>query len=209
MLKHIQVVIFDCDGVLFDTREANRAYYNHILRHFGRPVLTPEQFAFVHMHTVDAAIAHLFSDTRRIESVHRFRKTLRYADFFPFMRIDPHLFVLLDKLHPFCHTAIATNRSDTMDPLMTEFDLHGRFDMVVTSLDVKQPKPHPEQLQRILARFGVSARETIYVGDSRVDETAAAAAGIPLVAYDNPDLAAAWHIRDLKDLDDLLFRRRS
>lgn len=208
MLKHIQVVIFDCDGVLFDTREANRAYYNHILRHFGRPVMTPEQFEFVHMHTVDAAITHLFSDTRRVESVHQFRKTLRYADFFQFMRIDPHLFALLDKLNPVCHTAIATNRSDTMAPLMTEFDLHGRFDMVVTSSDVKQPKPHPEQLERILARFGVSAREAIYVGDSRVDETAAAAAGIPLVAYDNPDLAAAWHIRDLKDLDDLLFSRR-
>ncbi len=30
-----QVIIYDCDGVLIDSRESNRAFYNHILARFG------------------------------------------------------------------------------------------------------------------------------------------------------------------------------
>ena len=52
-MKHIKVVGFDCDGVLFDTKQANRAYYNRILNHFGKTAMTDEQFTFIHMHTLD------------------------------------------------------------------------------------------------------------------------------------------------------------
>ena len=27
----LKLIIFDCDGVLFESREANRHYYNHLL----------------------------------------------------------------------------------------------------------------------------------------------------------------------------------
>jgi len=55
-----KVVAFDCDGVLFDTEQANRVYYSNILQHFGKPVVTDEQFTFVHMHTVFESLAYLF-----------------------------------------------------------------------------------------------------------------------------------------------------
>jgi phosphoglycolate phosphatase len=44
----------------------------------------------------------------------------------------------------------------------------------------------------------------IYVGDSMVDQMAAKAAGIPFVAYGNPDLTADYHIRSLAEVADLL-----
>ncbi len=61
-MKRIRVVAFDCDGVMFDTETVNKAYYNQILQHVNKPALTPEQFAFVHMHTTDEAISYLFPD---------------------------------------------------------------------------------------------------------------------------------------------------
>ena len=33
----IKLVAFDCDGVLFDSQQANIAFYNTILAHFDRP----------------------------------------------------------------------------------------------------------------------------------------------------------------------------
>ena len=60
----IKAVIFDCDGVMFDTTAANSAYYNRILKHLDRPPLTPEQFAYCHMHTVDNALRYLFDGCR-------------------------------------------------------------------------------------------------------------------------------------------------
>ena len=52
MLRPPKVIIYDCDGVLFDSKEANEAFYNHILDHFGMPPLEPEQLEFVYSSTV-------------------------------------------------------------------------------------------------------------------------------------------------------------
>jgi phosphoglycolate phosphatase len=203
-VNSIQAVVFDCDGVLFDTEAANRVYYSRILQHFGRPSVTDEQFAFVHMHTVAKSIDYLFADEKSRAAAHDFRKSMDYRTYLNNIVIEPHLVSLLEKLRPRIKTAIATNRTDTMNRLLAEFNLEGYFDLVVTSSDVAQPKPSPDVLLKILHYFGLAPDQTIYVGDSKVDELAAEAACIPLIAYRNPDLAADYHIDTLKDIEELL-----
>ena len=203
-LKHIEIVAFDCDGVLFDTEQANRFYYSQILQHFGRAAVTDEQFRFVHMHTVHESVAYLFPDEKQLAAAHIFRKTVDYRKYLSYLTVEPYLVPLLEKLRPQIKTAIATNRTDTMDRLLAEFELDGYFDLVVTSSDVKRPKPHPDVLLKILDHFDLVSHQVIYVGDSRLDELAAKAAGIPLVAYRNRELAAEYHINNLGEIEELL-----
>jgi HAD superfamily hydrolase (TIGR01509 family) len=203
-MKNVKLVAFDCDGVLFDTAQANRFYYSHILQHFGRPALTEEQFRFVHMHTVHESMAYLLPDENTLEAAHDFRKTMDYRKYHSYLKVEPQLVALLEKLRPRIKTAIATNRTDTMEQLLAEFDLDGHFDLVVTSSDVKQPKPHPEALLKILEYFGLASHQVIYIGDSQVDELAARAAKMPLVAYRNRELAAEYYIDSLGELEELL-----
>jgi phosphoglycolate phosphatase len=203
-VNSIQAVVFDCDGVLFDTEAANRVYYSRILQHFGQPGVTDEQFTFIHMHTVADSIEYLFPDADLRTEAHEFRKSMDYGSYLQYLVMEPHLIALLEKLRPRIKTAIATNRSDTMDRLLAEFRLDGYFDLVVTASDVERPKPHPDVLLKVLDFFALSSDRTIYVGDSKLDELAAEAAGIPLVAYRNRDLSADFHIDTLKDLEALL-----
>jgi phosphoglycolate phosphatase len=203
-VNNIQAVVFDCDGVLFDTAAANRFYYSRILQHFGRPILTNRQFAFVHMHTVAESIDYLFPDEKIRAAAHDFRKRMDYREYLGYLEIEPHLVALLEKLRPRIKTAIATNRTDTMNRLLAEFNLNGYFDLVVTSSDVERPKPHPDVLLKILDCLELAPDQTIYVGDSKLDELAAEAAGIRLIAYRNRDLASDYHINALKDLEALL-----
>jgi phosphoglycolate phosphatase len=58
-----KVIIYDCDGVLIDSRESNQAFYNHILDRFGLPPLTPAQLEAVHVKTAEQAIDYLFAGT--------------------------------------------------------------------------------------------------------------------------------------------------
>ncbi len=203
-MKDIRVVIFDCDGVMFETSEANRAYYNHILSHFNMPKLTPEQFVYAHQYTADEVLILLFKDEAQLAAARAFRSQMSYGMFIPYMIIEPSLKPLLDWLKPRYKTAVATNRSDTMPRVLKEFGLEGAFDMVVTSLDVKHPKPDPEPLLKITEHFGIKPDQAIYIGDSQVDETAAVKAGIPLVAYKNPALSAAFHISDFNEIRAIL-----
>ncbi len=206
MTPQFQVVAFDCDGVLFDTVAANTAYYNSILAAMGRPEMTPSQFAYAHMHTAEAALANLFPDTEDYDQAQAHRRRMGYASFIPLMRMEPHLTELLRRLRPVCRTALVTNRADTMPAVLAAFDLESAFDLVVTALDVAHPKPHPEPLLRVLSHFHLPSESVLYVGDSRVDEVAAEAAGVPLAAFDNPALASArYHIQSLRDLTPIIF----
>jgi len=205
-MADIRLVIFDCDGVLFDTFEVNRTYYNRILSHFNRPEMTGEQIAYVHMHAVNHSLAYLFQDNdEEREAAEAFRKSMSYADFLKYMEPEPYLKPLLKKLRPRYRTAIVTNRTDTMNRVLNEFDLKGDFDLVVTAFDVPRPKPYPDGLIKTLEHFKVSPSQAIYVGDSEVDETAAKEAGVPLVAFNNPSLSGAYHVRNLKELEEILF----
>jgi phosphoglycolate phosphatase len=199
-----KVIAFDCDGVLFDTAESNRAYYNTILNQLGMPDMTEEQFCFVHMHTVQEALAFLFDGNQALQKAQYIKKELSYAPFVAAYKMEPGLKPLLKKLRPAYKTAIATNRSDSMPTLLREHDITSYFDLIVSANDVPRPKPHPDQLLRLLDYFNISPRQMLYVGDSQVDEAAAKAAQVPLVAYDNRSLSAEYHIRSLKEIEDIL-----
>jgi HAD superfamily hydrolase (TIGR01509 family) len=199
-LENIKTVIFDCDGVMFNTNRANEAYYNQILQHFGRPLLTPEQFKYCHMHTGDEAMRYLFDGTGLAEAAQKYRLQMGYSEFIELMEIEPHLKPLLKSLRPAIKTAVGTNRADTMEEVMDVHRLNDVFDLVVTSRDVANPKPAPDILDQVLAQFNLPPSQAIYIGDSVVDEKAAAAAGISFVAYGDPNLRAAYHISSLGEV---------
>jgi beta-phosphoglucomutase-like phosphatase (HAD superfamily) len=148
-MNEFQVIAFDCDGVLFDTEQANRVYYDHFLKHFGRPEMTPVQLRFVHSHTFIQALEHLFGDESERQAAMEYRKTLDYGDFLKHLTIEPNLTRLLPRLRLRYKTAIATNRMETMHRLLQDFGIADQFDLVVTSLDVERPKPFPDPLLKI------------------------------------------------------------
>jgi HAD superfamily hydrolase (TIGR01549 family) len=203
-LKNLKVFAFDCDGVMFDTTKSNMAYYNQILEYFNMPPMTPDQFAYTHMHTVDASLDHLIQDKKIRKEADEVRKKLNYFSLIQYMEIEPGLKPLLKKLRPEYKTAIATNRSDTMDRVLLDHDLTEDFDLVVSARDVEHPKPSPDPLLKIMNHFKISPDNMVYIGDSEVDEQAALAAEIPFVAYNNPSLSADIHIKRLSEIESLL-----
>jgi len=203
-MKPISVIAFDCDGVLFDTVQANKSYYNAILNHLNMPELSPDQFNFVFMHTVQESLEFLFGKNEKLEKATAFKKAMPYESFILEMEMEPHLMPLLKKLRPRFKTAIATNRTDSMPKVIEAFNLKNHFDIVVCASDVEHPKPQPDVLLKIIEHFAIDPKQALYVGDSALDEAAAKAAAVPFVAYGNPSLKADYYIAGLKELEDIL-----
>jgi HAD superfamily hydrolase (TIGR01509 family) len=200
----LKLVVLDCDGVMFDSREANRAYYGRLRAHFDRPPLTEREVEFVHAHPAPESVPFIFrawpQDLDRVEA---FRATLDYAPFLRQMVMAPDMLHFLATVRPPLLTAISTNRTSTMTAVLDTFALRPHFDLVVTALDVEHPKPHPEALLKILGHFGVRAEEGMFVGDTQVDVEHAAAVGMPLAAFRSPGLKAAYHVSSFRHLLDL------
>ena len=151
-MTDLKLVVLDCDGVMFDSREANRAYYGHLRERFGRPPLTEEEVGFVHAHPAPESVPFIFREwPQDIERVNAYRAALDYTPFLRQMAIEPDLLEFLAAVRPPLLTAISTNRTSTMAAVLDTFGLRPHFDLVVTALDVERPKPHPEALLKILA----------------------------------------------------------
>ena len=197
-------VIFDCDGVMFDSRQANTNYYNYMLAHFNLPLMTEDEIEYIHMNTVDESVRYLFHKTSYLEEARDLRTRMDYTPYIKDMVIEPGLKTLLRKLKPEFGLAVATNRSDTIGKVLEHNGLGGLFDIVVSSLDVKNPKPHPESILKILDFFKIGPARSFYVGDSLVDNQTARAGGVVFIAYKNRSLEADYYADSMVDIGDYL-----
>ncbi|QCQ20791.1 HAD family hydrolase [Desulfoglaeba alkanexedens] len=202
--SRIKVTVFDCDGVLFDSREANVHFYNHVLEHVGRPAVRPEQEEFIHMHAVRDSLAFLIGPGPLLEKALDYCQSFDFSRFNRYLKVEPGLEELLAALRGRYHVVLATNRTVSTRQLLADFNLERFFDHLVTAADVTHPKPHPESMQRIMNRFSAEPREILFVGDSPVDEQLARATGVFFAAYKNPALQAHFHIQHFGRLKDLL-----
>ena len=66
--------------------------------------------------------------------------------------------------------------------LLTRYDLARYFEFVLTRDDVDHLKPHPDGLEKAVARLGLPSSRVVFVGDSVLDITAAKRAGLGVVS---------------------------
>jgi len=202
----IRCVIYDCDGVLFDSIEVNKKLYNDLCALVGRSPLNEEEVKYVHMHTVYETIQLIFGKENGLEKkALELLKGIDWRDYITYLRMEPYLLQILNLLKTNgILRVINTNRTTSMKYIMEHFHLWPFFDMVVTALDVKNPKPHPESVEKILQNLNLNKEEAVFVGDSEVDQQTAKSSGVKFIAYKNRDIVSDACIGDHLDLLDLL-----
>ncbi len=184
-MSGIAGVIFDCDGVLFESREANLAYYNRIFDRFNYPPVSEADRDAAHIcHTASSpqVLAALMKD-EDLQSALEFAATLDYRQFIPYMRPEPNLREVLQQLAKDYPLAIATNRGTSVVPILQHFELAEYFSVIVTSKDVSRPKPAPDMVLLAAERLQVEGQRCLFIGDSELDQQAAEAAGVRFAGY--------------------------
>jgi phosphoglycolate phosphatase len=205
----IKCVVYDCDGVLFDSLEANRTLYNHIAESCGRPSLTEDELHACHILTAKDSVRHLFRDDPEGQATGLafLRDRIDFADYVPYLTMEPHVLETLAALRSRrLLTAINTNRTTSMPHLMARFDLTSYFDAVVTALDVVHSKPDPESMFKIMDNLKVLPDEMIYLGDSIIDLKTAESSGVTFIAYKNEAISTGIVIWDHREIVKVLDR---
>ncbi len=204
----LKVIALDCDGVLFDSREANIHFYSHIMKIIGGPPVRADQHEFIHMHPVRESLIYLTGgDGADFDRAFEYFKTIDFGPFNDYLSCEPGLVPFLKLARTHFRTALATNRTVSTLELLQKYNLREYFDLVLSASDVSNPKPHPEIMERIFTAFGVLPHHVLYIGDSRVDEALALATGIHFVSYKNSALEADLHINHFQELNGLFAER--
>lgn len=199
-LGRVKGIIFDCDGVLVDSRDANRMYYNLIRQGLGMLSITPEEEDYVHMHSVSECLDRIIPAERR-EEAEEVRRDLNYDDIFPYIFLEDGLIELLDVLaERGIRMAVHTNRTNTVERLLRYFEIDKYFNPVISAGSLRRPKPDPEGVLHILAAWDFPKADVTYIGDSALDERSARASGVEFWSYKNPGLLAAMYLPDFDSL---------
>ena len=184
-MSRVEGIIFDCDGVLFESKAANLAYYNRILEKFNYPPVTLEQRERAHLcHTASSPVvlAGLLAADDLLPALN-YASGLDYREFIPQLRMEPYLTEVLQRLALDYPLAIATNRGGSVGSILAHFGLAGFFRTVVTCHDVERPKPAPDMLLLASERLGLAPEKCLFVGDSDLDQQAAAGAKVRFFGY--------------------------
>ena len=179
----IELVIFDADGVLFDSIESNIAYYNAIFRRVGEPALNAAEES----RSISYAAEEMFSarargNHRKLEAMRAVARSLDGTAFFKMLKPPLELRPFMMQLRARYRLGLATNRSATVPALVEHLKLNGVFDAIASVLDGVPPKPAPDILQLCIQRARTTPERSVYVGDSPIDRQAALEAGTHFIA---------------------------
>ena len=198
--KGLRGIVFDVDGVLFDSRSSNIHYYNVVRRAVQLPPLSHEEEEYCQMSTSEQAFAYIIPKHLTADAEAARRKISYHEQVLPMLVPEPGLLEALHWLHNWrVHLGIYTNRTNSVDVLLRYFSLETFFSLVKTA-ENSAPKPHPQGLLEILSEWDLPNNQMLFIGDSRVDEQAANAAGVPFCAFRSKDLQATVHISDYFEL---------
>ena len=175
-----QLLIFDLDGTLIDSRADLATAVNLMRQHFGLPALPLATITTFVGDGVRALVTRALQGTSvNVEEAARVQAPLYREHLFDETTLYPGVSDVLNRLHQAGHTlALATNKPvDASETILAHFGLRSLFAKVLGGGSTARLKPHPEALETIMAGTGFGAKDTWMVGDNHTDLECARRAG--------------------------------
>jgi phosphoglycolate phosphatase len=180
----VRAVLFDLDGVLFDSYRAWFHVVNDAAKALGAPPIDAEKFRRVWGQGVSADVVHFYPGRTAAEVEREYAAGMKRRA--REMDVNPEAGPALDLLarEGIRRAGVTNTQDDVARALVRGAGLEGRFDAFEAAREGVREKPAPDLLLAAMADLGVGPRETLMVGDTRYDEEAAASAGTAFLHYD-------------------------
>lgn len=204
-MKNIRLVLFDIDGTLLDTREFIYQAFEHVSKKYKLAALQREKMEKFMGQPLEKCYNTFYpnEDAVKLCQAHR----LFQLNNLDLAVVFPHTLEVLRQLNE-KGIKIAAVTSRWRETLMETLELTGitsYFDMIVTSDDVKNHKPHPEALLKVLEKFRINPENAVMIGDTEPDILAGKKAGVFTIG-----VTYGFHGKDIKNaqpdfvVDDIL-----
>lgn len=193
----IKAVIFDIDGVLLDSFEANLKFFQNVMIHFGYHPPTREEFPPIFHLTMRDAIKKLtgLSSEEEIKKIWEAGKSREIDYPLALLKIPENAAATIEALtHQYLLGIVTSRVKESVYKAPKLAELQKYFQVVVSYEDTVRHKPDPEPLLLAAQKLEVKPEETVYIGDVENDAKAAHAAGMKVILYskDKPGDADAY-----------------
>jgi len=194
----LKAAIFDLDGTLLNTLDDLTDAANHVCAQNGWPTFTSGEIRHMVGNGIPKLVERFTPEGERTpegmaESVHRF---MEYYDAHKMDKTAPYpgmLEALAALRKAGVKLAVFSNKADDFCPALVRHYFGDVFDAVRGKREGIPAKPDPTGVFALLSELGVSAAETVYVGDSDVDVLTGHNAGLRVCGV-------TWGFRDRAEL---------
>lgn len=189
----IDAIIFDMDGVLIDAREWHYESLNKALDYFGVVIDRDEHLNAFDGLPTKIKLDMLSKQGRLPEKVHALINKLKQKFTYEFIVRDcvprfEHEYALSRLKRDGYKIGLASNSiKDSVDLMMVRSNLHEYFDIILSTDDVVNPKPHPEIYLTAQKRLDIIPGRCLVVEDNPNGVAAATASGAHVLVVKNPD----------------------
>ncbi|GAB4219388.1 MAG: pyrophosphatase PpaX [Candidatus Microgenomates bacterium] len=182
----IKTVLFDVDGVLLDSFEANLVFYQNLFNKFGYIGPTKEEYKKMHHLTMIDVIRKItkIDNEDKIKKIWQVGKSreVRYPD--ELLKTPKNLKKILFQLSKKYQLGIVTSRvRGGLFKISVLKEFENNFKVVVYFDDTKNHKPNPEPILFALRKLKLKPSEVVYIGDAESDIIASKAAGVKIIFY--------------------------
>ncbi len=182
----IKAILFDVDGVLLDSFEANLKFFQNLMAWAGYPGPTREEFPQIFPLTMWDGIKAItkLTDEQKIQNIWDEGKTDRILYPIELLKMPDHAEQTIQMLSHSHDLAIVTSRvRDGIYEIPGLLKLKSYFKVAVAYEDTVRHKPDPEPLLLAAKRLDAAPHESVYIGDVENDMKAAKAAGMKGILY--------------------------
>ncbi len=205
----INAVLFDVDGVLLDSLEANSKYVSDLNYALGNSPLPKDWYAARYHLSLKDIIMELSesNDQGKLERLFTFAKTEVPYDH-TLLKIPENTEVVLKALSEKYSLAIVTSRiHESIYSLPQLKKIKQYFETTIGYEDTDEHKPHPAPLIEACRQLKVKTTEAVYIGDAITDVQAAVAAKMPVIHFsDDPSEFATFSTHTFSALPALVDR---
>lgn len=187
----LKAILFDMDGVVLDSVDANVRLFQRVFQEFGFIPPSEQELLDFSPRGSSATFDKFLPDNEKGDAELKrqmFERTRELSiEMLSQMKPMQGILELLKRLKQSHKLALVTNRRDSTYVAIESFGFQGVFDVVITAGDVVNPKPSPEPILLALERLGLPASSALFFGDMDVDSEAGAAAGVKTILVKNVD----------------------
>jgi pyrophosphatase PpaX len=190
----IKTIIFDVDGVLIDSFEANLKFNQDLMVLAGYNPPTRKIYQKMFHMSMEQAIRFLTksSDEKEIKRIWLLGKNRKIWYHDELIATPDNYKTILRALSKIYTLAIVTSRiRDSVFSLPQLSDLQNLFKTTVYYEDTVKHKPEPDPLLLACERLAIKPSNAVYIGDTNADIKAAKAAGMKSIAYGKHKLLGA------------------